>query len=127
MSTQRISTSFLLAICLVLTTVAATGASASDRAAPSRAATTVRAVISHWSPATVRISRGDTIRWKAVSGSHTVTAYRSGWHFNKQLSTGEVERRIFRRAGTYFFRCTIHSTLTNGRCSGMCGKVVVRG
>jgi plastocyanin len=127
MSTRRTRTSLVLVAFLILTAVATTGAAASDRHAPTRAATTVRAVISHWSPATVRISRGDTIRWKAVSGSHTVTAYRSGWHFNKQLSTGEVERRIFRRAGTYFFRCTIHSTLTNGRCSGMCGKVVVRG
>ncbi|MGZ5214045.1 MAG: cupredoxin domain-containing protein [Actinomycetota bacterium] len=127
MSTPRIRIGLGLAAFLVVTAVATTGAAAKDRQAPTRATKTVRAIVTHWSPTTVRISRGDTIKWRAVSGSHTVSAYGGNWAFNKQLSTGEVEDRTFRRAGTFRFRCTIHSTLTNGQCSGMCGKVVVRG
>jgi plastocyanin len=126
MSTPRFRIALVLAAFLLVTAVATTGAAAKDRHAPTRTTKLVRAIVTHWSPTTVRISRGDTIRWRAVSGTHTVTAYGGNWTFNKDLSTGDVENRTFRRAGTFRFRCTIHSTLTNGNCSGMCGKVVVR-
>ena len=125
MSKRSICTSLVLAVFLVVTAVAATGAIAKGHA-PTRATKTVRAIVTHWSPTIVRISTGDTIKWKAVSGTHTVTAYGGNWAFNHGLATGQVEDRRFRRAGTFRFRCTIHSTLTNGQCSGMCGKVVVR-
>lgn len=126
MSKPRGRRSLVLAVVLVVTAVAATGAAAMDRQTPTRATKTVRASGASWSPTTVRISGGDSIKWRAVSGSHTVTAYGGNWTFNRPLSTGDVENRIFRRAGTFRFRCAFHSTLTNGRCSGMCGKVVVR-
>lgn len=126
MSTSRVRISLVLAAFLVVTTITTTGAVARGRQLPTRVTKIVRAIVTHWSPTTVRISRGDTIKWRAVSGSHTVSAYGGNWAFNKQLSTGDVEDRLFRRAGTFRFRCTIHSTLTNGQCSGMCGKVVVR-
>lgn len=127
MSTRRIRTSLFLVVFLILTAVATTGAAARDRHAPTRATKTVKGIITHWSPTTVRISRGDTIKWKAVSGTHTVTAYGSNWTFNHDLATGQVEDRTFRQAGTFRFRCMFHSTLTNGHCTGMCGKVVVSG
>lgn len=120
-------TSLVLTVFLIMSTIAATAAVAQGRATPARATKTVRAIVSHWSPATVRISRGDVIKWRAVSGTHTVSAYGANWSFNEDLSTGDVQRRTFRRAGTFRFRCMFHSTLTNGHCSGMCGKVVVRG
>ena len=122
MAMRRTATSLVLAACLVVTAVASTGAAAMGH----RATKTVRASGASWSPTTVRISTGDTIKWKAVSGSHTVTAYRGGWTFNKSLATGDVQSRVFRRSGTFRFRCSFHSTLANGQCSGMCGKVVVR-
>lgn len=126
MSRRRICTSVVLAAFLVVTAVTTTDALATDRRSSKRATKTVRAIVSHWSPTTVRISRGDTIKWRAVSGTHTVNAFGGNWAFSKPLSTGAVQGRTFRRAGTFLFRCTIHSTLTSGRCSGMCGKVVVR-
>jgi plastocyanin len=126
MSTRHIRISLILVVFLILTAVATTGAVARDRHAPTRATKTVKAIVTHWSPTTVRISTGDTIKWKAISGTHTVTAFGGNWRFNHDLATGQVEDRTFRHAGTFRFRCTIHSTLTNGRCSGMCGKVVVR-
>ena len=126
MSTRRVRrTSLVLTAFLIVTVIAATAAVAQGRATPARATKTVRAIVSHWSPATVRISTGDVIKWRAVSGTHTVTSYGANWSFNKDLSTGDVEDRTFRRAGTFRFRCMFHSSLTNGHCSGMCGKVVV--
>ncbi len=127
MSTRRTRTSLFLVAFLILTAVATTGAAARDLHAPARATKTVKAIVNHWSPTTVRISRGGTIKWKAVSGTHTVTAYGNNWTFNHDLATGQVEDRTFRRAGIFRFRCVFHSTLTNGHCTGMCGKVVVRG
>ena len=125
MSMRRMTTSLVLVAFLILTVVAATAAVAKGRQTPTRATKTVKAIVTHWSPTTVRISTGDTIKWKAVSGTHTVTAYGKNWTFNHGLATGQVEDRRFSHAGTFKFRCTIHSTLTNGVCSGMCGKVVV--
>jgi plastocyanin len=126
MSTRRTCTALLLCVFLVVSAVVATAAAANGRHAPTRATKTVRAIVTHWSPTTVRISTGDIIKWKGVSGTHTVSAYGGNWAFNKDLSTGDVEDRTFRRAGTFRFRCMFHSTLANGQCSGMCGKVVVR-
>ena len=124
MSIRRTRTSLILVTFFILTVVAATGAFAKGRT-PTRATKTVKGIVTHWSPTTVRISTGDTIKWKAVSGTHTITSYGNNWHFNHDLAQGQVEDRHFTQAGTFKFRCMIHSTLTNGVCSGMCGKVVV--
>lgn len=127
MLTHRIRRrSFVAVAFLIVVAISATGAGAEGRATPARATKTVRAIVSHWSPTTVRISRGDVIKWRGVSGTHTVSAYGGNWHFNKDLSSGDVVGRTFGRAGTFTFRCMFHSTLSNGHCSGMCGKVVVR-
>ena len=126
MSTRRVRrTSLILTAFLIVTMVAATGAVAEGHGTPTRLTKTVRAIVSHWTPTTVRISKGDVIKWRGVSGTHTVSAYGSNWSFNKDLSTGDVVRRTFRHTGTFKFRCMFHSTLANGHCSGMCGKVVV--
>jgi plastocyanin len=93
---------------------------------PTRATKIVKGIgTGHWSPATVTISAGDSIKWKAVNNRHTVTAYGGHWRFNQQLSVGHPVSFRFTRAGTYRFRCLFHSTLVSGQCQGMCGKVVV--
>ena len=126
MSARRVRrTSIVLTAFLIVTFSVLGSANAGGRDVSTRVTKTVRAIVSHWSPTTVRISRGDVVKWRAISGTHTVTAYGANWSFNKHLSPGEVEDRRFRRAGTFRFRCTFHSTLSNGHCSGMCGKVVV--
>lgn len=123
-STLALSAASLLVVALVATAVAAPQA----RPTPTRATKTVKAISAHWSPATVRISAGDTIKWKAISNApHTVTAYGGNWTFNKLLGQGAVRHHRFARAGTFLFRCRFHSTMSNGHCSGMCGKVVVSG
>ncbi|HYG70936.1 MAG TPA: plastocyanin/azurin family copper-binding protein [Actinomycetota bacterium] len=65
-------------------------------------------------PATVNIARGDRVKWvNRDNVTHTTT----GDRWNETLSPGEVFKKRFRRAGTYRYRCTIHS--------GMTGTVVV--
>jgi plastocyanin len=78
-----------------------------------------------WRPKRVDIARGQTVKWKAVEGAHTVTAYGGNWSYNVTLSQGQATTRQFNNNGTYKFRCTFHSTLSSGTCSGMCGRVLV--
>jgi plastocyanin len=78
-----------------------------------------------WSPATVSIVRGGVVRWRSVHLTHNVYAYGTNWTFGAPLPEGTSTRHRFPRRGTYRFRCTLHSTLLNGTCSGMCGSVRV--
>jgi plastocyanin len=129
MPTRFVRSAVAAAAAAILIVALATSAVAEPQASrgPVRATKTVRAIGTAWTPTTVRISTGDAIRWRAISNApHTVTAYGGNWRFNKDLPAGAVERHVFRQTGTYRFRCRIHSSLVNGRCSGMCGKVVVR-
>ena len=80
---------------------------------------------SHWKPKITDVAKGTKVVWKAVSGTHTVTSYSKNWSKNVTISTGQQTSFTFNSAGTYRFRCKFHSTLTNGVCSGMCGKIVV--
>lgn len=113
-------------IALTVSTTTAHPSAHTSAHTPTRSTKIVKGIgAGQWSPSTVRISTGDSIRWKAVSNVHTVTAYGGNWHLNENLSVGSPVTFRFTRAGTYRFRCRFHSTLANGRCSGMCGKVVV--
>jgi plastocyanin len=81
-----------------------------------------------WKPATKKISKGDKVVWKnPTSADHTVTAYGGGWNKDARFSPGESVRAKFGSKGTYLYRCKLHSTLSNGDCSGMCGKIKVGG
>ena len=79
----------------------------------------------HWKPKITNITHGTKVTWKAISGNHTVTAYKGHWSKNTRINQGQSTSFTFSNAGVYKFRCTFHSTLSNGVCSGMCGKVVV--
>ena len=95
-------------------------------ASPSQAGNvTVRGNNQAWHPRTANISEGEKVTWKAIDTTHTVTAWKGNWSKNVTLSPGEKTHRIFHHAGTYRFRCTIHSDIVAGKCQGMCGKVKV--
>jgi plastocyanin len=79
----------------------------------------------HWSPKITRIDSGTRVKWVAVTNDHRLVAYGGGWTFNKPLPEGSSVTRRFAHAGKYTFRCRVHSSMANGRCQGMCGKVVV--
>jgi plastocyanin len=80
----------------------------------------------HWNPTSRTIDKGEKIVWKnPTSAKHSVTAYGDGWSKNTTIQAGEKTGRKFKQAGTFLFRCRFHSTLNNGSCGGMCGKVRV--
>ena len=127
-SVRHVRTFVAVALSSLLVCALATAAGAATRAdrTPARSTKTVDAIgAGHWSPATTRISSGGTISWKAISNSHTVTAYGGHWRFNTRLPFGTSVSHRFTQAGTYLFRCRIHSSLVNDRCVGMCGTIVV--
>jgi plastocyanin len=96
-----------------------------------RAPAVVRGMFSYsidwyWSPATTRISADGHVKWRAVIGDHVIAAYGHRWHLVHWLPRGSSVTHTFSSAGTYLFRCRIHSRIVDGYCSGMCGEIVVR-
>ncbi|MBF0558009.1 MAG: Ig-like domain-containing protein [Nitrospirae bacterium] len=80
-----------------------------------------------FSPSTVTINVGDTVRWTDATGTHTTTSG-SGCTANglwdsgtALLSPGGTYSRTFNSAGTYPYFCSFHCAL------GMTGSVVVSG
>jgi plastocyanin len=93
---------------------------------PAQATTTITARCNFFSPASVTVTHGSTVTWRAGCRSHTVTSYSSNWSKDTTLQTGQSTSRKFRAKGTYKFRCRFHSSVSGGVCSGMCGSVKVR-
>ena len=87
---------------------------------------TIRGSGTSWNPTRTTINAGQTVRWKAVGSTHTVTSYGGGWSKDTRITAGEATRKTFNNAGTYKFVCTIHGDVSGGQCIGMCGRVVVR-
>lgn len=79
-----------------------------------------------WNPDFKHVVPGSKIVWKnPTSRRHTLTAWGGDWSKNVSLASGARTSKTFRREGQYPFRCTIHSTLSNGECNGMCGLIHV--
>jgi plastocyanin len=78
-----------------------------------------------WKPRITTVATGTRVTWKSVVGFHNVTSMGSNWSKKTTISAGQTTSFTFNASGTYRFRCTFHSTVSNGKCSGMCGKVVV--
>jgi plastocyanin len=114
---------------LVIT--AAVVALALGQALPAQASTLIQgrstacSSTSHWSPSTVSVGTGTTVVWKSICGKHTVTSYGGNWSKNTTIAKGQSTSRKFPSGGTFRFRCRFHSTLSNGACTGMCGRVTV--
>jgi len=98
-------------------------------AGPASSAVLVRGVSTdagfRWRPKVVDVATGTKVNWKAVTGTHTVTATSKNWSKNTTISAGQTTSFTFSKTGTFRYRCTIHSSLSSGKCTGMCGKVVV--
>lgn len=76
-------------------------------------------------PKVLEVGVGTKVTWKAVAGSHTVTATSKNWSKDSLLSIGSPTSFTFSTSGTFRYRCTIHSSIDGGRCTGHCGKVIV--
>lgn len=78
-----------------------------------------------WRPASRSIAVGDRVRWRAVDGSHNLKSRGANWSFFRNLPQGTTVGRTFNRRGTFRYYCTIHGSVQNGVCTGMCGRIVV--
>jgi plastocyanin len=78
-----------------------------------------------WKPKTRSIVQGTTVRWKAVDGNHNVQSRGKNWSYFRNLPQGTSVTRTFNRAGKFRYYCTIHGSVSNGVCTGMCGRIVV--
>ena len=78
-----------------------------------------------WSPKVKSITRGTTVRWRAIDGSHNVKSRSANWTYFRSLPNGTAVARTFNRRGTFRYYCTIHGSVSNGVCTGMCGSIVV--
>jgi plastocyanin len=78
-----------------------------------------------WSPKSREITRGSAVRWRAVDGSHNVKSRGANWSYFRSLPAGTTVTRTFNRRGTFRYYCTIHGKVSNGVCTGMCGRIVV--
>ena len=80
-----------------------------------------------WSPTSTSVVHGTKVSWKAMTGTHTVTAISKNWSKNVTLGSGNSTSFTFKSAGTYRFRCKFHSSYnpTTKKCTGMCGKILV--
>lgn len=70
-----------------------------------------------FSPQTLRVDRGDTVRWVWRDGRVRHNVVFADGRRSATQSSGTFTRR-FRRSGRFAYRCTLHT--------GMTGRVVVR-
>jgi plastocyanin len=109
---------------------------------PASAAPTTRAVTipgNYFSPQTIHIHVGDTVRWTNESGTnHTVTSNsdsaesfnsstncKSALLFNDCIKRGRSYAHTFQSRGVFVYRCQIHGADAAYPDCGMCGRVVV--
>ena len=113
----------LIALALAATVIGTVAAQ------PAQAAVVIKGVSTtsgfRWKPHAVSVAKGTKVVWRAVTGTHTVTAWKGAWRKSTTIVQGTSTSFIFRRRGVFRFRCLFHSTLVSGVCRGMCGKVVV--
>ena len=66
-------------------------------------------------PTTMTIAKGTKVRWtNAGNTTHTSTSIRGVWD-SGSLAPGDTFSRVFRKTGTFKYRCTIHPTLMHGK------------
>ena len=70
-----------------------------------------------FNPSTLTISTGETVTWTLTNGTHTVVSDDGTWQ-SGSLSTGGTFTHQFDAAGTFGYKCGIHS--------GMTGTIIVQ-
>jgi plastocyanin len=88
-----------------------------NRASP-QAATSVKGVkIINFAfkPKTITIAKGTKVKWtNGGSVAHTSTSNTGLWD-SGALAPGAAFAHVFKKAGTFKYRCTIHPTLMHGK------------
>ena len=99
--------------------VSAAVAPAAIAALPARAATAHQVAIQGmaFSPATITIAVGDTVRWTNGDGAPHTATFAAAGIATPRLGRGDSAELAFNTAGTFDYACAIHP--------GMRGRVVV--
>ena len=97
---------------------------------PPPTAITIDLIPDLFDPADAVIAAGGTVTWQwtADPDGHDVTSYAVGGSATFPSIPAfvgvQMVQTIIPAAGTYYFRCSIHSpTPVGGVCTGMCGKI----
>ena len=64
-------------------------------------------------PKSLTIPDGTKVRWVVREGTHSTTSNTGRWD-SGVLSQGEAFGRVFRRAGTFRYHCSVHPTAMRG-------------
>ena len=96
-------------------------------ASASAASVTVKAADGNvFRPKIANVSDGTKVVWKNTDNiTHKVVSTSNNWTKSATIAPGASTGFTFKKSGRYRYRCTLHSTLSSGKCSGMCGKVIV--
>ena len=73
----------------------------------------VRMVNFAFRPRSLTISAGTKVRWVVREGTHSTTSNSGVWD-SGVLSQGEAFGRVFRKAGTFKYHCTVHPSAMRG-------------
>jgi plastocyanin len=73
----------------------------------------VRMVNFAFRPRSLSISTGTKVRWVVREGTHSSTSNTGLWD-SGVLSQGEAFGRVFRKAGTFKYHCTVHPSAMRG-------------
>jgi plastocyanin len=73
----------------------------------------VRMVNFAFRPRSLTISAGTKVRWVDREGTHSTTSNSGVWD-SGVLSQGEAFGRVFRKAGTFKYHCSVHPSAMRG-------------
>jgi plastocyanin len=73
----------------------------------------VRMVNFAFRPRSLSIPAGTKVRWVVREGTHSTTSNTGLWD-SGVLSQGEAFGRVFRKAGTFKYHCTVHPSAMRG-------------
>ena len=79
-----------------------------------------------WKPKTLEVPVQSKVVWKVIEGTHNVTSTSNNWSKSSgNIGPGGKTAFTYTKTGVFKYRCTLHSSVGSGKCTGMCGKVVV--
>jgi plastocyanin len=117
MRTVLIRAGLILALLTSTTLVGEVAARARGTALPATTRERVKIVDFAFHPKTLSVAKGTKVKWvNKGSVSHTTTSNSGVWD-SGVLAPGQAFSRVFKKAGTFKYHCSIHPS--------MVGKIVV--
>jgi plastocyanin len=105
----------LVGLAPAVTAAGRPGSGSGEAARTSAAVTVTRVKMVNFAfrPRSITISKGTKVRWAVTEGTHSTTSNTGLWD-SGVLSAGGSFARVFRRAGTFKYHCSVHPTTMKG-------------